>query len=101
MQHLSQKATRLRNVEIELHMLCFGVLQVHVLGKIHTREPSNGLAVVDNERACERERRTVTTFSMNRMRYVFLPETFPPSMQYVEGRLHLFCCPHCTKLLHA
>jgi hypothetical protein len=65
------------NVEIELHTLCFDVLQVHVLGKIHTREPSNRLAVVDNKRACERERRSVTTYDINWMRYGILPEISP------------------------
>jgi hypothetical protein len=56
MRHMSWKETRLRDVEMELHILCSGVLQVHVLGQIHSRDPSNGPAVVGDERACERER---------------------------------------------
>ena len=74
-------------MEIELHTLCFGVLQVHVLGEIHTYDPSHGLAVLDNEGACEQERRTVTTYYMNLdMRRVLLPEEFlgPCKGDFVE-----------------
>ena len=47
MQYMSRKESRLRNVEIELHTLCLGVLQVHVMGEIHTCDPSHGLTFVD------------------------------------------------------
>lgn len=86
MQYVSRKESRLRNVEIELHTLCFGVLQVHVLGEIHAYDPSHGLAVLDDEGACEQERRSVTTYYMNLdMECVLLPEEF---LRFMQGQ---FC----------
>jgi hypothetical protein len=60
-----------------------------------TGDPSHGLAIVDDEGACEQERRTVTTYYMNLdMRCVLLPEEFlgPCKGGFVElpGRSRAF-----------
>jgi hypothetical protein len=62
---MSWKEIRLRNVVIELHVICFGVLQVRVLGQIHSLDPPNGLTVAGDRRSCERERKSATTCDMN------------------------------------
>lgn len=65
MHCMSWKETRLRDVVIKLHVLCFGLLQVYVLGRIYSVDPPNGLTVAGDRKSCEREWKSATTCDMN------------------------------------